>query len=71
MLGNFLIMLSADFFSKINFYRHFKNYHLKKSFRNTIRESNSLETDQEQHSVGQDLGPNFSQRLSADDKNHR
>ena len=39
---------SADFFFKINFF--------KKSFRNTIKVSNSL-----------DLGPNCLQRLSADD----
>ena len=40
----------------------------KKSFRNTIKVSNSLDPDQAQHFVGPDLGPNCSQRLSADDK---
>ena len=40
---------------------------LKKSFRNTIRVSNSLNLDQAQHFAGPDLGPNCLQRLSADD----
>ena len=31
---------------------------IKKSFRNNIRESNSLDPDQAQHFVGADLGPN-------------
>ena len=35
---------------------------------NTIRVSNGLDPDQDQHSVGPDLGPNCLQRLSADDK---
>ena len=30
--------------------------------------SNSLDPDQDRHSVGPDLGPNCLQRLSADDK---
>ena len=38
------------------------------SFRNTIRVSNSLDPDQDRHSVGPDLGPNCLLRLSADDK---
>ena len=51
-----LLLSSADFlqnelFSKI-------------SFRNTIRVSNSLDTDQDRHSVGPDLDPNCLQRLS-------
>ena len=50
---------SADFFSKATF--------LKNSFRNTIRVSNSLDSDQAPHFVGPDLGPNCFQRLSADD----
>ena len=37
-------------------------------FRNTIRLANSLDRDQNGHSVGPDLGPNCLQRLSADDK---
>ena len=38
--------------------------------RNTIRVSNSLDPDQNRHSVGPDLGPNCLLRLSADDKSH-
>ena len=38
----------------------------KNSFMNTIRVSNSLDSDQDGHSVGPDLGPNSLQRLSAD-----
>ena len=37
----------------------------KKSFRNTIRVSNSLDPDQDQQNVRPDLGPNCLQRLSA------
>ena len=33
--------------------------------------SNSLDPDQDRHSVGPDLDPNCLQRLSADDKSHR
>ena len=44
--------------SKINF--------SKKSSRNTIRVSNSLDPDQARHFVRPDLGPNCLQRLSAD-----
>ena len=40
----------------------------KNSFRNTIRVSNSLDSDQDRHYVAPDLGPNCLQRLSADDK---
>ena len=39
-------------------------------FQNTIRMSNGLDTDQDRHSVGPDLGPNCLRRLSAEDKNH-
>ena len=42
----------------------------KKTFKNTIRLSNSLDPDQARHFVGPDLGPNCLQRLSADDKCH-
>ena len=42
----------------------------KKSFRNTIRASNSLDTDQAQCFVGPDLDPNCLQRLSEDDRSH-
>ena len=43
-----------------------KSTFLKSSFRNTIRVSNSLDTDQNRHFVWPDLGPNCLQRLSAD-----
>ena len=57
----FMILLSsADLFSKFTFSKH--------SFRNTIRESNSLDPDQDRHSVVPDLGPSCLQRLSADEK---
>ena len=56
------VLVCADFFSKLTY--------SKKSFRNTIRGSNSLDPDRDRHSVGPDLGPNCLQRLSADDKNH-
>ena len=36
-------------------------------FRNTIRVSNSFDPDQARHLVWPDLGPNYLQRLSADD----
>ena len=55
-----ILVSSADFFSKLTF--------SKNSFRNTIRVSNSLDPDQDLHSVGPDLGPNCLQRLLADDK---
>ena len=38
----------------------------KKSFMNTIRLSNSLDPDQDQHFVGPDLGLNCLQRLTVD-----
>ena len=44
---------------KINFF--------KKSTRNSITVSNGLDPDQDQLSVGPDLGQNCLQRLSADD----
>ena len=40
-------------------------------FLDTIRVSNSLDPDQDRHSVGPDLGPNCLQRLSADDRSCR
>ena len=36
-------------------------------FRNSIKVSNSLDLDQTRRFVGPDLGPNCSQKLSADD----
>ena len=60
VLGNFACFLSsADFFSKSTF--------SKNAFKNIIRVSNSLDSDQARHFVGPDLGPNCLQRFSADD----
>ena len=56
-----LLLLSADFF-KINFFEKLFQEHI------TIRVSNGLGPDQDQHPVGPDLGPNCLQRLSADNK---
>ena len=55
-------LLSADFF-KSNFFK-------KKSFRNTIRVSNSFDPDQDRRYVDPDLGWNCLQKLSADDNSH-
>ena len=55
-----LLLLSADFFSKLTFS---KNY-----FKNTIRVTKSLYSDQDRDYVGPDLGPNCLHGLSADDK---
>ena len=61
MQGSFscFILSSVDFFSKSTF--------SKKSFRNTIKVSNSLDPDQARSFVRLDLGRNCLQRLSADD----
>ena len=58
MLGDFSYFLSsADFFLfKVFFYR------------NTLRGSIGLDTDQDRRSVGLDLSPNCLQRLSAASK---
>ena len=53
-----LNLSSADFF-KLTF--------SKNSFRNTIRVSNVLDPELFGHIVKPDLGPYYSQRLSADD----
>ena len=46
----------------------FQNQHLlKKTFRNIIRVSNSLDPNQARRFVGPDLGQNCLQRFSADD----
>ena len=55
-----LLLSSADFFQN-KFYHHF-------FFRNTVRVSNDLDLDQDQHFVGPDLGPNCLQKLSAGGK---
>ena len=59
MRGNFLCVLSVDFFQK-------KNIFLKNSFRIIIRVSNKLDPEVAQLSVGPDGGPNCLQRLPAD-----
>ena len=57
MLGNFsCFCCHLPTFFKCNF------------LKNTIRVSNSLNPDQDQHFVSPDLGPNCLQRISADDK---
>ena len=62
MLGN-LLLSSADFFQDELF---------QKILSGTPSEcQNNLDTDQDRHSVGPDLGPNCLQRLSADDLNRR
>ena len=59
-----LLLSPADiFFFKIEF--------IKASFRNTIRLSNGLCPDQDQHSVGTDLGTNCLQRLSGRQQSRR
>ena len=59
LLGNFsCFFVVCWFFSKLFFW--------KKSFRNTIRMSNSMDPDQARRFVGPDLGPNCLPRLSAD-----
>ena len=60
MLGNFtfFFLSSADFYFEVNF--------SKKSFRNALRVSNSLDADQDRQFVRPDLGPNYWQRISAD-----
>ena len=51
-----LVLTSADFFSESTFSKY--------SFRNTTRVSSSLDSDQDRHSVGPDLGPNCLQPLA-------
>ena len=53
------VFLSSAVFFKINIF--------KKSSRNTIRVSISLDPDQAQHFVEPDLGLNCLQKISADD----
>ena len=52
--------LYTDFFQKINFFKIF--------YQEYNWSSNSFDPDQDQHSVGPDLGPNCLQRSSADNK---
>ena len=61
MLANFVCFCRLlTFFFKINFFQ--------KKISNTTRVSTDLDPDQDQHSVGPDLGPNCLQKLSANDK---
>ena len=62
MLRIFMLLCCRllTFLKKKNFFEN--------SLRNTIRMSNSLDPDQEQHFVGPDPGPYCLQRFSADDK---
>ena len=53
------LLSSADFFSKLTFSKSY--------FRNTLRVSNGLDSDQDQLSVGPELGPNCLERLTEDD----
>ena len=65
--STFFISLHAGTFIMIFFYVCWifsKLTFSKKSFRNTIPVSNSLDQDQVRHYVGPDLGPNWLQRLS-------
>ena len=63
MLGDFSCFCCCLLiFSKLTF--------SKKSFSNVIRVSNGSGPDQDRHSVGPDLGPNCSQRLSIHNKSH-
>ena len=58
-LGNLhVFLLCADFFSK--------SFFSKKSFRNTFRVSNILDSDQARRHVRPNLGPNCLQSLSVD-----
>ena len=63
MLGNLIFHAFVVVYRLI-----FKMNFFKKSIRNTVRVSNSLDLDQDRHFVGPDLGPNCLQKLSADDK---
>ena len=56
LAGSFCILM---WFSRLTF--------SKSSFRNTIRESNNLDPDQDRRFVGPDLGPNCLHKLYADD----
>ena len=53
-----MLLLSSDDI----FQNHF--FFSKNSFRYNIRVSNSLDPDQDRHSVGPDLGPNCLKKLS-------
>ena len=54
------------FWSSAEFFQN--KFFQKKSFRNTIRVSNSSDPDQARHYVGPDLGPNCLHKISADNR---
>ena len=59
--------LPGKFFAFLSFADFFQNQLFSKnSFRNTIWVSNRLGPDQARHFVGPDMGPNYLQKLSAD-----
>ena len=60
MLGNF------GCFVVVCFFLFSKKLPFPKPFKNTIRVSNCLDTDQAQHFFGPDLGPSSLQHLSTD-----
>ena len=66
MLGNFSCFCCPQLIFEL-----FKMDFFKKFFSGTLPESNSLDPDQDSRSVGPDLGPNYLQTLSADDKSYR
>ena len=57
-----LLLSSADFFSKINFWSIFQEHY---------QSVKRLYPDQDRRSIGTDLETNCLQRLSSDDKNRR
>ena len=68
MLGNFACIFVVCFFFFFFFFVFFNYFFFQnKSFRNTIRVSDSLDPDQARHFVGPDLGLSCLQRISAYD----
>ena len=57
----FMLLLTCAAFFQNDFF-------FPKNFTNTFRVSNSLDPDQDPHPVGLDLGRNWLQRLTADNK---
>ena len=65
MLSNFGMLL---FFHLMTFFKIICCFFLKKNpLRNAVRLTNRLDSDQAQHFVGPDFGPNCVQKLSTDD----
>ena len=66
-----LVLILVQTVSKVISRRQMSKFTFSKnSLGNTIRVSNSLDQDQNQHSVDSDIGLNCLQRLSAYDKSH-